>query len=304
MASYEKVSFKGWSNCARLSNKQIELIVTGDVGPRVIRLGFIGKGNLFAEYADMLGKTGGDEWRIYGGHRLWHAPEHPLRTYFPDNNPVTFEDHGSFLRVKQPVEPTTNIEKQIDLTLDADKAHVRVVHRLVNHGAWDVTLSIWALSVMAPGGVCVLPQPPRGSHPQDLLPANSLTLWPYTSMSDPRWTWGEKYILLRQDAKAARPQKIGASVPDGWAAYALNGDLFVNRFKYVAGAAYPDLGSCFETFTNADMLEVETLSPILTLAPGASAEHVEDWYLFDGVTAPSNDASIERDVLPRIAQTR
>ena len=29
------------------------------------------------------GKTGGSEWHIYGGHRLWHAPEVMPRTYYP-----------------------------------------------------------------------------------------------------------------------------------------------------------------------------------------------------------------------------
>ena len=33
-------------------------------------------GFLFKEYDEQMGKTGGDEWRIYGGHRLWIAPEH------------------------------------------------------------------------------------------------------------------------------------------------------------------------------------------------------------------------------------
>ena len=66
----EKVSYAGWPNCIKLSNGQIELIVTTDVGPRIMRFGFVGGQNLLNEYKDQVGKTGGDEWRIYGGHRL------------------------------------------------------------------------------------------------------------------------------------------------------------------------------------------------------------------------------------------
>jgi hypothetical protein len=38
----ENVSYGGWPNCLRIANDEVELIVTTDVGPRVIRYGFIG----------------------------------------------------------------------------------------------------------------------------------------------------------------------------------------------------------------------------------------------------------------------
>jgi hypothetical protein len=64
------INYAGWERCVRLSNGIVELVATMDVGPRIIRFGFIGGDNEFKEYPEMLGKTGGDEWRIYGGHRL------------------------------------------------------------------------------------------------------------------------------------------------------------------------------------------------------------------------------------------
>ena len=69
----EKVEYKGWRNNLRITNGQIELIVTLDVGPRIIRCGFVGGPNIFKEYEDQLGKSGEKEWKIRGGHRLWHC---------------------------------------------------------------------------------------------------------------------------------------------------------------------------------------------------------------------------------------
>src|SRR5690349_7242085 len=112
MTTYEHIAYRGWPKCARLANKLMEVIITGDVGPRIIRFGFLDQDNLLAEYPDQAGKTGGDEWRIYGGHRLWHAPESLTRTYVPDNSPVQFEHFGTFLRVTQSLEPATGIQKQ------------------------------------------------------------------------------------------------------------------------------------------------------------------------------------------------
>ena len=147
----KKISYAGWDNCYELSNRAIELVVTGDVGPRIIRLAARGGPNLFKEMEKMVGKTGGDKWLLYGGHRLWHAPEVKPRTYFPDNSPVAVSETKTGLRVVQDTEPTTGIQKQIDVALDPAKPYAKVVHRLTNHNLWAVTLAPWALSVMAQG---------------------------------------------------------------------------------------------------------------------------------------------------------
>ena len=55
----KKVAYRGWQNCCRIANGKTELIVTTDVGPRVIRFGSVGGQNLFKEYPEFLGKRGG-----------------------------------------------------------------------------------------------------------------------------------------------------------------------------------------------------------------------------------------------------
>jgi len=73
----EKTEYRGWPNCYRVSNGDIELIVTGDVGPRIIRFGFVGGQNLFKEFSDQLGRSGEDKFQLRGGDRVWKAPEDP-----------------------------------------------------------------------------------------------------------------------------------------------------------------------------------------------------------------------------------
>jgi hypothetical protein len=79
---------------------------------------------------------------------------------------------------------------------------VTVTHILINRNLWVIELAAWALSVMAPGGVAILPQPPFIPHGEKLLPARPLVQWHYTDMTDPRWKFGRKFILLRQDPNA------------------------------------------------------------------------------------------------------
>lgn len=297
--SIEKVGYGDWPNCYRLANARVDLVVTTDVGPRVIRFGFAGDDNEFCEIAGQLGQTGGNQWRIYGGHRLWHAPEENPRTYFPDNAPVKLEQHTGFVRLVQPVEKTTGIQKEMDVALLRNKAGARIVHRLRNRNASPVELAPWAISVMAPGGVCIAPLPPRAAQEKNLLPTGSLALWAYTDLSDPRWTFFRHHILLRQDSRAKTAQKIGLPDVSGWAAYARAGHLFVKKFKHHAGASYPDFGSSFEAYVNGEFLEVETLAPLAVIAPGAEVEHVEEWLLFRDVPEPKTEADIQRHILPR-----
>jgi hypothetical protein len=136
-----------------------------------------------------------------------------------------------------------------------------------------------SLTVMGAGGVCLFPQAPFVPHSEDFLPARPLVLWGYTNMQDPRWTWGRRVIRLRQDVLP--PQKVGAQVSQGYAAYANHGALFLKRFPFFRGANYPDFGCNFETFTREDMLEVESLGPSTRLSPGQSAQLKEAWYLVE-----------------------
>ena len=295
----ERVNYGGWPNCVRLSNDKMELIVTTDVGPRVIRTGFIGGQNLFKEAPEDMGKTGGDTWRGYGGHRLWHAPEAMPRTYFPDNGPVKYSWNGKTLKLVQAVETTTGMAKEIEITLAPAENKVTLVHRITNKGLWDVELSPWCLTVMAPGGRAIFPQEPFRPHPDYLLPARPVVLWHYTDMKDPRWIWGTQYIQLRQDPGRAIKQKVGLLNKQGWTAYYLKGDLFIKRFGFDPQGQYPDYGCNNEAFTNADMLEVETLGPLAKVAPEGSVEHTETWILARA-TVDESEGSIDRNVLPLV----
>jgi hypothetical protein len=299
----EKVSYGGWPNCIKLSNGEIELIATTDVGTRIMRFGYVGGQNLFKEYKDQLGKTGGKEWRIYGGHRIWHGPEDIERTFYPDNSRIDYKWDGKTLKLIQPVEAITGIVKEIEVTLEPKANKVKVLHRLTNNNQWDVEAAPWALTVMAQRGRLILPQEPYRPHPDYLLAARPVVLWHYTNMSDPRWTWGEKYIQLQQDPNRKAKQKIGLLNKQGWGAYYLDGELFVKRYPYDPAGKYPDYECNTATFTDGDMLEFETLGSLAKIAAkGGKVEHVEMWYLFKAEVG-EEESEIDAKVLPLLEQT-
>ena len=294
----EKIPYAGWPNCYRLSNGEVELIVTSDVGPRIIRYGFEGGQNFFVELEEDLGKTGGDNWRLYGGSRLWVGPEDPVYSYGADNDPVQIEISGSRLTAQAPVEHT-GVQKAIAVELSDEGSAVRVVYTLANRTIWPLRIATWVLTMMAPGGAGITTLPPRGTHPEVLAPTNPLVVFAFTNMADPRWTWLEKYIVLQQDPRNADPEKIGLFNPATRGAYLLDGELFVKKFAASPEEEYPDMGASYETFTNERFLEIETLGPLRTLQPGESIDHVEEWSLHRPVAVDSwDDAELDRVLAP------
>ena len=298
----EKTSYGGWPNCIKLSNGQVELVITTDVGPRVIRYGFMGGQNFFKEYQDQMGQSGGEEWRIYGGHRLWHAPEARPRSYAPDNDPIAYDWDGARLVLKQDTEPLTGIAKEMVIILAPSGTHVTVQHTLINNNQWDIRTAAWAMTTMAQNGRAIFPQEPALPYPEYLPPARPMTLWHYTDMSDPRWTWGSKYVQLQQDANATDPEKIAIRNSLGWSAYCLNSQVFLKRFDYDPQAHYPDYGCNNATFTNADMIEIESLGPLTDLAPQGKTQCTEHWFLYKKAVG-KDEASIDKNLLPLVSQT-
>ena len=297
----EKVVYKGWKNNLKLSNGTVEVVATLDVGPRIIRYGFAGGENVLKEYADQLGKSGEKDWQIRGGHRLWHAPEAQPRTYFPDNEPVEYKDlGGGAIRLIAPPETPYGVQKEIDLKLDATGSKVTLTHRIKNIGAWSVDMAPWSLTVVAPGGTEIIPLPKKVPHGESLLPNGQLVLWSYTDLKDPRFSFGSKYITVRQDAKG-HATKIGLRHSEGWVGYLRSGLLFVKRFDRQPGQHYPDFGCNFETYTDENMLEVESLGPLTKLEPGSAIEHREVWELHKNVPAVTDEASIDKSILPLVA---
>jgi len=300
----EKTNYKGWPNSYRVSNGEVEIIITSDIGPRIMRYGFPGGQNLFKEFSEGLGKSGEAVWQLRGGHRVWAAPEDAVKTYAPDNGPVHVSIKGEVLEATEPVEPLTGLEKQITVKMSPSGTGVEIVHRLRNTNKGAIELAPWALSMMAPGGTGIHGFPPRGTHPQMLAPTNPLVMFAFTDLSDKRWTLTKKYLILRQDPNNhGQPQKLGSYNPHTWAAYLLGSDLFIKHYEADPKRTYPDMGASFETFTNAEFLEQETLGPMTKLAPGASVDHIERWTLHKNVHIGQwNDAELDRVLLPLVSK--
>ena len=312
----DRIEYQGWKNNLKISNGDIELIATLDVGPRILSYRLTGGRNVFKEFADQLGTTGEADWIGRGGHRLWIGPEDLTRSYAPDNAAVSYKVvSDNPCRVRFTAVPATDecvkkygLCKEIEVEVPAKGNHVKVTHYITNVGKEATELAPWSLTVMNAGGVEVIPLPEKKPHPgppanarspRDFAANQNMVLWPYFDFKDPRWNFGSRYITLSTDLQRG-PTKIGLAQQLGWVGYLNGGTLFVKLFGYNEGKCYPDRGANFETFTSKDMLEIESMGPMAKLAPGASVKHTEQWDLYGDVPAFTNEAEIEKNITARV----
>lgn len=237
-----------------------------DVGPRVL---FFGERdfNLFAVLPEVGFETLDGFWRLYGGHRLWVAPEAMPRTYSIDDGPVEVEVREKRITVTGPLEEKNGIRKRI--TIEPHGKALRVVHEVENTSRWPLEFAPWAISVLRGGGYALLPLKPGE---EGLLPDRHIALWPYTRLNDERLLFLEDCLVVRHRA-LKKPLKVGTR--GSAAAYWVDGFLFVKRVR--ESGPYPDLGSNIEVYAGETYIELETLGPLRRVEPGEVHFHEELW---------------------------
>ena len=294
--NYEVKEYASFGKCVCIDNGAMEVYVTVDIGPRIIKLNLAGKENMmfndnardiYHDEPNLKDMFGADAcWNIYGGHRFWVSPEKHPETYYPDNEPVEYTVEGNIFVFYAPKQIFTGWQEKIILTVHETEAKASVKHVLTNMSDRTQTGAIWGLNVTDKGGRAVVKQAVEDT---DLLANRTLMLWPYNVMTDKRFYMDDEYFALSQDVNAKIPFKIGTNNTNG-SAVCLNHDTaFCIRWPHIPGAAYPDNGCSVEMYSCEHFLEVETLSPLYTLKPGESCEHTEFWALYPEASADIKD---------------
>lgn len=300
MITYRETEYKNYGNCLEISNGKIDMLVTLDIGPRIIRFGFCGQENMMFEdinrehsyeKEDMRTLYGEDKtWYLYGGHRLWISPEY-ADTYYPDNVPVAYEkikDGAVFV-----CEPQAITGLQFTVTVEIiNETEVKVSHYVANNSGESQDYALWTLTVLDKGGVEIIKM---NDSDTELLPNRTITVWPYTNLADERLYLGRKFMSLKQVPGHKENFKLGFDLEYATAAYVNHGSMFVKKYTHYENAEYPDGGCSFETFTCKNFMECETLGELGAKPDGSVVCHVENWKLFENVKVsdPRNEEELE-----------
>lgn len=266
--------FHGYAT-RRLASDHLWVEVLATAGPRIVRVGLAGS------MANLLAETPGDGWdtphgryELFGGHRLWFAPEDPDRVAIPDGHGLRIEPEADGIRLTGLAEEPTGLVRSMTLRLDPSRASLEVCHGLRNVGDRPIELAPWSITQLPLGGAVLLPQRAatvgHGVHPNRML-----VFWPYTSWEDPRFR--PRDGLLTLDALAGPDLKLGYFNDAGWVGYVRDGTALVRRFEPLPGRPHPDLGCNVEVYIGGRYLELELLGPLRVLSPGLTVTLMEHW---------------------------
>lgn len=283
-----KTEIKDYLNYGRvlsITNGIIEAFITIDVGPRIIRFGYVGGQNIMCDNRDVMAPKDdkefhdffgqGKKWEILGGHRIWTSPESYPHSYYPDLDPVKYEITSDGAIFTPNAEIENGLQKQLEVKMNPDDTNMCVTMRVTNIAENPQEFSIWGLTVSALHGTLIVPM---NTNDTGLLANRNISVWPYTNLADSRVHFGKKYVTLRQDINIEQSFKLGFDLNDAKVYYCLGEDIFEKSFVTHHGCEkYPDNNCSFETYTNAGFIEVESLSPLKSVNPNETVSLTECW---------------------------
>ena len=280
-------SYKAYGKCVSISNGVIEAYVTVDLGPRIIRFGYVDGQNIMQSNREEFGeKTDekfeahfgkGKKWENFGGHRIWISPESYPETYVPDSDKVNYEITANGAVFTPLAEKANGVAKSLEIKMDPDDTNMQVIMRVKNIGDKNKKYAIWGLTVSEKNGTVIVPM---NRNDTGLLPNRILSVWPYTDMSDSRIYWGKNYVTVTHDPKATQHLKLGFGINGGTVYYVLGDDVFCKKYDTNhPDGIYPDGGCSFETYCCNIFTEVESLGELKDVKPGETTTLIESWSL-------------------------
>lgn len=271
-ARYEELA------AVEIEHADVCMTIVHEVGPRIVAFHHVGGDNLL--YWDTINAHSYGEWRMYGGHRLWTTrpdADESEETFAPDNTPCTVRQIGDSVELTSAPTPA-RIEKTLNVTV-ADSVWT-IEHRLRNTGTLLWAGGAWALTCTRPGPLTSYRIPlGGGSATWDVLTIAIPRRWAgHTSrLDDPQFVFDDDALNFRALGNEAKRM---LSAPRGMIVMADPARGELTKAAPLRAGRYPrDTNLAVYLSPDAQLVELESMSPYETLVPGASLVHVETWSL-------------------------
>ncbi len=271
---YHFEEYKHFGRCLCVTNGFVLLKIPLSFGLRIIYCSVSGRENIFYEQpADTAYLTAPSGWRIFGGHRLWLAPESE-KSYYPDNSSIKYDIEENEIKLEQDADKYLHIIKYIKICFSEDDPSVlSVTHIVKNNGNKELCAGVWTVSAMAAGAVIEIP---FNGTKEGYAPGRNISLWRDTNLGDSRLKVSSEKISIYHKP-LNNYFKIGLWCDEGRAACISNGQKFEKKAEVFKDRDYPDNNVNVEVFQCPQMLEFELLGPLSKIPPGESISFTEQW---------------------------
>ncbi|NJK63551.1 MAG: DUF4380 domain-containing protein [Synechococcaceae cyanobacterium SM2_3_1] len=276
----EALTYQGWAGSLRLHNAEVTLTVVPEIA-RLMQFSLTDHPNIIWQDPYFLGKSADrrqateDYWNNFGGSKLWVAPQSRWQGWPPDFHLDVAPCHAvieSPTRIWLQGQPSRAAGVSLDRRIQLVTHGINLEYIMTNTSSDRVSWGVWMVLQVIPGGEVILP---ASDHAQ---------FWMSPSPSDPQATLPEDFNyekiddLYWLDHSNSEVESKLFSLPDqGWLAYWVGEQVFFLFYRADQDAIYPEGEGSTEIYTSQRYIELEHVSPLFTLEPGASASTSEFW---------------------------
>jgi len=282
-AQVKKISYRGWTDCYRISNNQCEVIIGASCGGRVLFFSMNGE-NILYENKLQDGKTlkNWEKERFDpDAGRFDLGPERKTQSIHAQTWMGKWKAEiidSLTLRLTSVNDTLFGLRNIREFRLNGDSAVLCITEKAINITNKPLTRHFWGRTLVKPGGTLFLPVNPQSRFEYGW----GRFLWnpdriKSSSAIDDRINVQPRIFKFHAVGKTI---KGGTDATDGYIAYALDSIVFLKRFKVSAHQDYS--GSSHMTgifFSNGKFCELEPCSPTYSVESGDSIKFTEQWEL-------------------------
>lgn len=266
-----------------ITTGKIKLVIITDCGPRIAFFGKSAGDNLLFWDDKNLGCG---DWKLMGGHRVWAArpgADESEDAYRPDNDSCEVIENKDSVTVKGAKDPVLKVRKGITIKIEKEN-EVSVDSFILNDGDMLYSASAWALTCTKFEKGRTYGIPLGDGSEWDCFKLVMFRKWGggHTSSFDDNQIRFTKDMLIVEPGGMETKRMLEAP----YGIIAMNAPdqdtTFIKKVDYKRGVNYP-LGCnvAFYVGPKNFMIEIETMSPEVTLKRGEEVHSIEEWILSD-----------------------
>jgi hypothetical protein len=289
----QKISYRGYTDCYKIANDSVEVIIVAQSGARVLRYALNGVNMIFEDPAidgktltDFLSKTfapDGGRFDFRGAANLGNNRD----TLWV--GPYTTEITGEYsVKMTSMVDHNMGINISREFSLDPASSRLKIRQIMTNKSTINRTWYFWGRTFSPYGGKVVIPVNPNSKF-QSKWGYYEGSTFISTNASDSNVQIIDSLFTLRAEHTAAR-KRYAMDAKQGWILYGNNAVLFMMKFEIDLSKSYlTESGETIIIFTDGERLvELEPTSPAKLMVPGDSLVFKEEWWLFSYPDATIN----------------
>jgi len=306
-AQIEKITYRGWTECYKMTNDSMEVIVNASSGGRILVLKKNGI-NVLWEYSAIDGKDHEDynnSWYEVDAGRFDYGPEKVTQSIhaYSWTGPWDAEILSDTALKLTNTDTDLGLSLERIFTLYPGKPHINISMKLKNISDGQLERYFWSRTLVKNGGKAFSPLNSESTFPDQWVRYETWN--PVLLTSDPDDPGVEivdsLFTLIPEIAGNA---KYGTDSHSGWMAYGYEGLIFYKTYPSFPDKPYGEPGGLRDIYYaahNGDkhFCEIEPVSHSANLEPGDSLTFYEDWYLFDydATTQTSFDPLLATEVI-------